>query len=330
MKLFLTYDYELFFGEPTGSVEKCIIQPTNHLREIANRTGIKMVFFIDVGYLKKLEEYRGTYSKVNHEFQLIKNQIHDLVREGHDCQLHIHPHWEDVKHDGKKWLMNTSRYKLDDFSNTEIERILIEYHSILERWTGKTVHSYRAGGWCLQPFDRIENGFRKIGIKVDSTVFPKGKFTAGNYYYDFTKTPNKSKWKFQNDLCKENNKGSFWEYPISNYNYSPLFFWRLFILGRLKPKYHKPMGDGYPMSSPGLRKEMLTKGKVLSASVDGYFVTKLNAVLKRNQQKKFQETVIIGHPKACTLFALKQLEKFIRKNKNKHQFLTFSDLELNK
>ena len=87
------------------------------------------------------------------------------------------------------------------------------------------------------------------------------------------------------------------------------------------------MGDGYPMSSPGLRKKMLTKGMNLSASADGYFVTKLNAVLRENLQKRFNEYVIIGHPKACTLFALRKLEKFIIKNKNKHAFLTFADLE---
>ena len=39
--------------------------------------------------------------------------------------------------------------------------------------------------------------------------------------------------------------------------------------------------------------------------------------------------VILGHPKACTYFALKKLEQFIERNKNKHQFLTFSDLNLN-
>ena len=52
MNLFLTYDYELFFGAPTGTVEKCIIEPTNLLREIANRTGVKMVFFIDAFFFK--------------------------------------------------------------------------------------------------------------------------------------------------------------------------------------------------------------------------------------------------------------------------------------
>ena len=95
MNIFLTYDYELFFGEPTGTVEKCIIEPTNLLRAIAQRTGIKMVFFIDVGYLKKLIAFKDQFPNVKAEHDAIIDQVKKLVAEGHDCQLHIHPHWED-------------------------------------------------------------------------------------------------------------------------------------------------------------------------------------------------------------------------------------------
>ncbi|WP_051568270.1 polysaccharide deacetylase family protein [Crocinitomix catalasitica] len=326
MKIFITYDYELFFGHPTGSAEKCIIEPTNQILAIAERTGIKMVFFIDTGYLKQLENYRNQFPKVAKEHDLVKEQIQNLTTKGHDCQLHIHPHWEDVKHNGENWEMNTSRYKLDDFNDDEIVKIVQEYHTILSRWTNQPIHSYRAGGWCLQPFNRIEKAFLNVGLKIDSTVFRNGKFTAGNYYYDFTDIPNKSKWKFQDDLCKENTNGAFWEYPISNHFYKPLFFWRLFILGRLQPDLHKPIGDGFPMPSPGMRKTMLTKGMNLSAGVDGYFVTKLDKIIKQNKAKGFEETIIIGHPKANTKFALKRLEKFINKHKNKDTFLTFQSI----
>ncbi|UKN01378.1 hypothetical protein K6119_16755 [Paracrocinitomix mangrovi] len=328
MQIFLTYDYELFFGNPTGTVDKCIIEPTNKIREIASRTGAKMVFFIDTGYLKKLIEFKDQFPNVASEYQKVAQQIKDLVNEGHDCQLHIHPHWEDCVHDGKEWIMNTDRYKLSDFSDEDIERIVLEYQAILANHTGKSVTTYRAGGWCLQPFSKIEKSFLKAGIKLDSTVFRGGKNTAGNYYYDFTNIPNKSTWKFSNDLTKEDENGPFSEFPISNYNYSPLFFWRLFILGRLNARNHKPIGDGYPMPSPGMRKKMLSKGMNLSASVDGYFVTKLNKVLKQNQTKGFTEMVVIGHPKAATLYSLKKLERFIDQNKNKHQFITFADLNL--
>jgi peptidoglycan/xylan/chitin deacetylase (PgdA/CDA1 family) len=328
MQIFLTYDYELFFGNPTGTAEKCIIEPTNQLRAISDRTGVKMVFFIDTGYLKKLIEFKDQFEKVRLEHDQVIGQIKSLIAEGHDCQLHIHPHWEDCSHNGTEWQMKTERYKLDDFSDQEIIDIVKENKSILESITNKNVSSYRAGGWCLQPFNRVQKVFEEIGIKLDSTVFPDGKFTAGNYYYDFTNSPKKSKWKFSSDLIKEDENGTFWEYPISNHKYGPLFFWRLFILGRLKPLQHKPIGNGYPMSSPGLRKKMLTKGMNLSASADGYFVTKLNTVLKRNIKKNYEEMVIIGHPKANTLYAIKQLEKFINVNKAIHEFKTFSDLNI--
>lgn len=326
MNVLITYDYELFFGEPTGTVEKCIIEPTTKILEIGQRTGAKFTFFIDTGHLKQLERYKDSVERVQKEYTQVKTQIDRIVQEGHDCQLHIHPHWEDCSHDGTQWNMVTDRYKLDDFSDEEIFQIVTEYAGILKRWTEKPVHTYRAGGWCLQPFDRVQKAFSKIGIQCDTTVFPGGKFTAGNYFYDYTKAPQKSHWSFRNDLCKEDPEGPFTEYPISSYKYSPLFFWRLFFLGRWNPKDHKPMGDGYPMPSPGLRKKMLSKGMLLSASVDGYFVTKLKKILKRNEQLNYTETVIIGHPKACTNFALQKMEELIERTKNEHDFVSFDQL----
>lgn len=328
MQIFLTYDVELFFGKPTGTIDKCIVEPVQQLRDLAQRTGIKMVFFIDVGHWKKLQEYGPKTKEGIVEMAKFESTVKGLVTDGHDCQLHIHPHWEDTIRENDQWVMKTDRYKLDDFSDEEIEAIVVEYKELLENLTGKPVTSYRAGGWCLQPFDRVKSVFEKVGLTLDSTVFPGGKFTAGNYYYDFTNSPEKSKWKFSNDLIVEDEEGPFWEYPISNYKYSPLFFWRLFALGRINPQDHKPIGDGYPMSSPGLRKKMLTKGMNLSASSDGYFVTKLDQVLKKNQAKGYNEMVVLGHPKANTNFALKELEQFINRHKNKHQFLTFADLQL--
>ena len=55
MNIFLTFDYELFFGETTGSVEGCMIQPTNNLLAISKKYSIPMTFFVDVGYLIRLE-----------------------------------------------------------------------------------------------------------------------------------------------------------------------------------------------------------------------------------------------------------------------------------
>lgn len=257
---------------------------------------------------------------------MVIDQIKSLVAEGHDCQLHIHPHWEDSIHNGTDWVMNTKRYKLVDFSDEEIEKIVLEYQQILKEITQKPVNIYRAGGWCLQPFSRIQKAFEKANLKLDSSVFAGGKFTSGNYFYDFKKTPQKSIWKFSNDLCVENPNGPFLEYPISSFKYSSIFFWKLFLNGRLDPKNHKPIGDGFPMPAPGQRKKMLTSGMLLSASCDGYFATKLDVVLKQNQKRGYNEMVVLGHPKALTHFALRKLEQFVIRQKNKHTFSTFTEL----
>ncbi|MFK8046148.1 MAG: hypothetical protein AB8B72_11680 [Crocinitomicaceae bacterium] len=324
MNIYLTYDYEIFFGDETGTARKCIVEPTDALRKIAAETGAKMTFFVDVGYIKQLK-FHQHFPELKEDLFQIRKQIRNLVAEGHDCQLHIHPHWEDCYHDGKEWIMNVRRYKLVDFSEPDIERIVLEYQSILTDLTKKPVTKFRAGGWCLQPFSKVKNAFLKAGLTIDSTVFDGGKNTIEPYYYDFTDTPKADCWKFEDDICVSDINGSFTEYPISSFQYSIPFFWKLFVLGRLIPSRHKPIGDGYPVPSTGMRTEMLTKGKLLSTSCDGFFVTKLNAVIKNNKSKGFAHTVVIGHPKAMTKFSLRKLKTVIEKQqKQGGRFVVFS------
>ena len=127
LNIYLTYDYKIFFGSPTGSAEKCIIEPTEYIRKIANETNVKMVFFVDVGYLIRLEYYKELFSQARLDYEAVINQIQSLVKDGHDCQLHIHPHWEDCVYTANGWDMNVDRYKLIDFSESEIERLVLSY-----------------------------------------------------------------------------------------------------------------------------------------------------------------------------------------------------------
>jgi hypothetical protein len=54
MNLYLTCDYELFFGKSTGTIEKWIIQPTKRLLELSKKHSMSMTFFVYVGYIIKL------------------------------------------------------------------------------------------------------------------------------------------------------------------------------------------------------------------------------------------------------------------------------------
>ena len=325
MNVYLTLDYELYFGHPTGTVEKCLIEPTNELIRISRNTGINMTFFIDVGFIIQLEKHKTSFYELEKQYVLIVNQIKELIKNGHDCQLHIHPHWEDSSYDGKSWQIDISRYKLTDFSENEISTIFKSYTAYLEKLTGKNVNTYRAGGWCLQPFDKIKKVFEQNGIKIDSTVYKGGYNTKGNYFYDFRQTPEKTRWRFTNDLTEEDPNGVFLEIPISTYKYNPMFFWRLFGWGRINPGNHKPIGNGKPVSGGGSKKDLLFSSNQLPVSLDGFFATKLGKALRKDQKAgKGNDFVVIGHPKACTYYSLKVLERFIKRYKKDHKFCTLS------
>ncbi len=325
MDIFLTLDYEIYFGEQHGSVEKCIITPTNELMKISEATGAKMTFFVDVGFIIKLEEFKSEYPVLEQDYQAIVGQIKQLVATGHDCQLHIHPHWEDSHYNGHRWVINVDRYKLADFEAQDIHRIVSTYKEKLGAITQQPVTVYRAGGWCLQPFEKVRKAFLDNGLKLDSTVFKGGHYETKHYYYDFRNCPEGTQWRFSTHLCESDPEGEFLEVPIANMKVGPLFFWQLFGWGRLNPSQHKPIGDGYPIPSPGTRKKFLTQYTNNAVSLDGYFATLLNRAVKQ-QQHKGNELVVIGHPKACTWYSLKQLQKFIMRQRHQHSFKVLSDM----
>ena len=131
MNIYITLDYELYFGEKHGTVYKCIIFPTNELIKIAEKYNVRFTFFIDAGFLLKLDEFRSKYPTLEEDYKAVTEQIKYLSETGHDIQLHIHPHWEDSYYNGLNWIFDLKRYKLVDFNEIEIEDIVAKYKKVL-------------------------------------------------------------------------------------------------------------------------------------------------------------------------------------------------------
>src|SRR3989338_7582632 len=85
-----------------------------------------------------------------------------------------------------RWTEMANCDQLDDFSDTEIEQIVKRYYLYLYELTNQPIHSFRAGGWCIQPFSRLYKVFKELNLKIDSSVFPGGKFQSPHYDFDFT------------------------------------------------------------------------------------------------------------------------------------------------
>ena len=310
----ITFDYELFFGANTGTIQNCLINPTNRLIDLAKKKNAKFVFFIDAGYLFKLNQF-SNYDKADSDLNLITEQLRLLVREGHEIGLHIHPHWEDCSFDGKKWIIKTERYKLSDFKPDQVEEIVDKYCKSLEDIIGKKISSFRAGGWCIQPFAGIKNALLKNNLLIDSTVYKNGyhQFTA--HAYDFRKAPDLSEWKFSDNECVIDEKGAFLELAITPDRIPPQFYYSLYFKMRVDPGSYKPEGDGEWLKDKKRIYRQFHSSTAHFACCDGYFASRLIGILDKQIDKGQNRMVVLGHPKSLAKCSYAYLEKFIDRAK---------------
>jgi len=325
--ILLTFDYELFFGSNAGTQDKSIISPSNKIATLLKKHNIKATFFIDSGYLLKLQEFKDSYRKINEDHKQIISQIKFLHEQGHEIQLHIHPHWEDSFYDGTKWIMDTSRYRLHSFTKEEVEGIVYRYKKVLTDIINEPVFAHRGGGWCIQPFDHIQEALKKHNIWLDSTLFKNGKNNSKTHYFNFKKMPKQESWNFEkNPLIIEEN-GFFKEIPISSYKLSPLFFWKLIYFKKFGGAKHKNFGDGSAAGGSKWDKiRMLTQYTNSVVSMDGYKISFLEKAYKKFlKQKNYKNFVVIAHPKSMSEYSLEKLETFILNNKEKN-FITYKEI----
>lgn len=328
MNIYITLDYELFLGKQSGTVENCIIKPTNRLLEIVNNYNIKISFFVDAGYLIALERQKDKFSNLEEDYKKITQQIKKLSKEGHGIELHIHPHWEDTFFKTNiGWTSNTSRYKLTDYSEEEILDIVTRYNNVLKKISLKKPVAFRAGGWSAQPFNKIKKALEINNIFIDSTAYPNGYYQSTNQKFDFRNLPQyKTQFKFLDDFVKENINGNFTEIPISSFKVSPLFFWKFALKKIFKQKQHRAFGDGKAINK---QKDsvfkLLTKSSYSVVSIDGYKALYLSKAFKKyvKNTNLHDNFVIIGHPKAFTPYSLGKIKVFIEKNYKHHNYVAF-------
>lgn len=325
MKIYLTFDYELYFGINSGTPERCLLEPTQLIREATEPFNVKTTQFTDAGYLLRLQQQSAKYPELQKDYISVSQQLTSMSMAGHELQLHIHSHWEDSHFDGSKWVINTKRYRLHQFNTEEIHEIVRRYKkAIQELCPQQPITTFRAGGWCLQPFQQIKNALKEAGIRTDSSIFPGGQYSSEEYFYDFRNAPDKCIWRFEDDPLMQNEEGCFTELPITSIRNNPLFYWKLFLLGRILPSRHKPIGDGIPMSAPGQRKKLLTQTTLQTVSLDGYNAALLNRALREQERKGSKHMVIIGHPKALTRYGASALYNFVKEHHRNHSFVTFN------
>ncbi len=334
--LLLTFDYELFLGDRSGSVSNCMLKPTRAILDILNRNGItKAIFFVDTTYLLKLME--GESNENSDDFRSIIFQLVELVKAGHYVFPHLHPHWKDAQYDEKnnQWkLENLESYRFHNLNEKEKEMLFEGSMQIIKELQNEAgiyydIDSYRAGGWCLQPFEDFFPYFKKHHIKHDFSVL-KGFSKLNNLiYYNYTNTPLKKIYRFSKEVEKEKINGEFYEFSISSLEAETgLERFKNKIFDKYLWFTNKNFGDGVSVSVSS-KGDILTDGivdlvkdkKGEMASIELLTLSPKLAQYKKHL-KENDYLHIISHPKMVSKHNLKMFDRFLKSIKQQFEINT--------
>jgi hypothetical protein len=207
--------------------------------------------------------------------------------------------------------MHLSRFKLADFNKEKAKELFIQYHKELSALVQQKIISYRAGGWCLEPFHHIKEAMEICGIKIDSSVFSNGKSTTKTHHFNYTNYPNETCWNFKEEPKIINAAGPFIEIPISSHSVKPNLYWKVLFDRLFNKKKNQGKGKSTkPSKIETLKKLFTSTTDVLS--IDNYKANLLITTVEKYFLEHKKNICIIGHPKCFSNETFLQLEQLLR------------------
>ena len=224
-QLLLSVDYELFFGSDAGTVENCMIRPVNKLMEVLDNSGGKMTVFWDILHFYKLKQLEHEVDDLKFDRKLIEKQIQNLLINGHDVQMLIHPVWLDARWENRKWKFTYNRFVIsrlwEDGDDANMETIMgcITQSRLLMEQVCRVVQPqykvrvFKAGGYRVEPFGSLVAALKYNNIRVDdSTAFGMKSFSS-IYPFNYSCLPSYLYFRFDSSVLIHNIEGYFWEFP---------------------------------------------------------------------------------------------------------------------
>lgn len=328
--LCLTFDYELCLGKSSGTVDNCLIKPTCILAEIIEKHNVEAIFFVDALYLYKLRLQPSAAAQ--RDYKKISAQLLYLFELGIQIELHIHPHWLEAEYNDVQniWFFPSHRhYRLHSLSNKKPSSIWSKYGCIkcakleLEKIIHEVDNSYeptifRAGGWCLEPFDQIADALSQNKVFVDSSTAHNFFLKSSSHDVNFNNLPQNASWFFDTDIRQENEEGRFKTMAIANHSISLLKYrayklWDIFLSKNKETK--KVYGDGQAVIVSKSKQSVFVPFSLL-LNTDTLTAKMMMRISKSFVHKmKFKhgvdKIITIGHPKFVSKYCAKEIELFI-------------------
>jgi hypothetical protein len=220
--LLLSLDYELC-GSGAGDVMRDIVYPTSRILDICERHGAKMTIMCEVGEHWAFEQHdAGLRKDLGYSpCGVMKAQIIEAIKRGHDVQLHLHPQWIGAEYGKGGWLLRDSSWRVADLPDglgseeqvTSITGALHRGKQTLEDALRPVKADYectcfRAGGFYAQPSQNIITAMKAAGLRADSSVVKRyKKSTPFEVDYSHVETDKTAWWTTDTDLTTEGYPG---------------------------------------------------------------------------------------------------------------------------
>jgi len=322
--LMITVDYEIF-GDGTGEVKENLIRPMEEIRILCNKYDAKLTVFFDICEYWAFVDAERCNLLTHLEYSpsvLMKNQMIQIIEDGHDVQLHLHPQWLGAQYINNKWHLNFNKFRVADLPFAEIKELLLKGKNDLEEMLRLFNPHYRcvafrSGAFSVQPSRFLVEALKETGFLIDSSVIKGFKRFDNPFWFDFMQAPSSWKpWWVKDDFLENRSRqeANILEIPI----YSKIIkrFWHFFILKvqylvKLKKDLETLYPKGYSFKQRIKFIDKISKDYIRYLFEDTAVVWDfcalthremaclLNEAIKNESHHaiKYMPLVMIGHPK---------------------------------
>ena len=271
-------DYEVFLGGNYRPESEILLEPTRLALDTFESISVPVTLFADLLCLWRYRELGfGEFP------DQVDDQLRQVVRRGHDVQMHIHPHWP--KTDIERREDGSTHYHVDSVwiypgpHIPDIYKFMLKYlmegkeylnHLLKEVSSDYQCVAYRAGAYGIVPGEKeILAALEDAGYLIDSSVVPDypGIDVAGTPMVSFKNVPKRGNyWLSQKwGLTRPADEGVF-EIPVAAavlHDIIPLLRLKLKSLNRQlfpKPKPHVNLGytlhESFRRNQPEPKRDM--------------------------------------------------------------------------
>jgi hypothetical protein len=219
----LTEDHEVF-GNGSGDPRHHIIEPAERMARICEKSGVPLtVFFEAEEYLAYAREREALMAAWGYDPAAeLRAQAIDLVKRGHDLQLHLHPEWVGCRFEKGHWVLRSECPTVDSLFGTqeEVNAYIGERKAVIDGFyeaagSLRRVTAYRCGAFCAQPGRKLLRALAEHGITIDSSAVKGMQRKDENVHLDFTGAPeHRRHWQVSSDVAVEDKTGPVTEIPI--------------------------------------------------------------------------------------------------------------------